>query len=89
MPVKRFLIQGIVQGVGFRYFARREARGLGLAGYVRNLADSSVEAVARGDEKSLAALEAALRRGPRGSRVDSVGVEALPGEFFQDDFIIR
>jgi acylphosphatase len=89
MPVKRFLIQGIVQGVGFRYFARREARGLGLAGYVRNLADSSVEAVARGDEESLAALEAALRRGPRGSRVDSVDVEDLPGEFFQDDFIIR
>jgi len=89
MPVKRFLIQGIVQGVGFRYFARREARGLRLAGYVRNLADGSVEAVARGDEKTLAALEAALRRGPGGSRVDSVGVEELPGEFLEEEFIIR
>jgi len=89
MPVKRFLIQGIVQGVGFRYFARREARGLRLAGYVRNLADGSVEAVARGDEKTLAALEAALRRGPGESRVDSVGVEELPGEFLEEEFIIR
>ena len=89
MPVKRFLIQGIVQGVGFRYFARREARELKLAGYVRNLADGSVEAVARGDEATLAALEAALRRGPYGSRVDSVGVEELPGEVLQEEFIIR
>jgi len=89
MPVKRFLIQGIVQGVGFRYFARREARELKLAGYVRNLADGSVEAVARGDEATLAALEAALRRGPGESRVDSVGVEELPGEFLEEEFIIR
>ena len=89
MPVKRFLIQGIVQGVGFRYFARREARELNLAGYVRNLSDGSVEAVARGDEATLAALEAALRRGPAGSRVDSVGVEDLHGEFFQEEFIIQ
>ena len=89
MPVKRFLIQGIVQGVGFRYFARRAARDLRLAGYVRNLADGSVEAVARGDERTLAALEEALRRGPSASRVDSVKVEDHPGDIGQDDFVIR
>ena len=89
MPVKRFLIQGIVQGVGFRYFARRAARELKLSGYVRNLADGSVEAVARGDEGMLAALEATLRQGPSASRVESVRVENHAGHINQDDFIIR
>jgi len=89
MPVKRFLIQGIVQGVGFRYFARRAARDLKLAGYVRNLADGSVEAVAQGDERTLAALEEALRRGPSASRVDSVKVEDHPGDIGHNDFVIR
>ena len=89
MPVKRFLIQGMVQGVGFRFFARRAARELKLSGYVRNLDDGSVEAVARGDEATLGVLEAALRSGPPASRVDSVGVEDLPGGFIQEEFIIR
>ncbi len=89
MPIKRFLIQGIVQGVGFRYFARRAARELQLSGFVRNLADGSVEAVARGDERQLDALGEALRRGPSASRVDSVSVEDHPGPIDLDDFVIR
>jgi len=89
MPIKRFLIQGIVQGVGFRYFTRRAARDLNLAGYVRNRADGSVEAVARGNDACLSALEEALRRGPSASRVDSVRVEEYDGEVGPDDFIIR
>ena len=89
MPVKRFLIQGMVQGVGFRFFARRAARELKLSGYVRNLDDGSVEAVARGDEATLGVLEAALRSGPPASRVESVRVEDHPREIGQDDFIIR
>ena len=89
MPVKRFLIQGIVQGVGFRYFARRAARELKLAGYVRNLADGSVEAVARGDEGTLAVLEATLRLGPSASRVESVKVEDHSGDINHDEFVIR
>jgi acylphosphatase len=72
MPVKRFRIQGRVQGVGFRYFTRRTARSLGLNGFVRNLPDGSVEAVAEGDEDRLTALERELRRGPSGARVESV-----------------
>jgi acylphosphatase len=89
MAVKRFLIQGIVQGVGFRYFALRSARGLKLAGYVRNLPDGSVEAVARGEENGLAALEAALRRGPPGARVDSIDVQDGAREVPGDEFVIR
>jgi len=89
MPVKRFLVRGHVQGVGFRYFVRREARNLNLAGLVRNLPDGTVEAVVRGDETLLVALETALRRGPVGARVDSVTVWDHPGEVLQDDFVIR
>ena len=76
MRVLRYLIEGRVQGVGFRYFARRSARRLGLAGYVRNLPDGSVEALARGTDEALAAFEEALKQGPPGSRVDAVRSEA-------------
>jgi acylphosphatase len=89
MPIKRFLIQGIVQGVGYRYFVCRAARSLGLAGHVRNCSDGSVEAVAKGDSKQLADLEAVLRRGPSASRVDSVRVEEHSGPVSQEDFTIR
>ncbi len=89
MPVKRFLVQGLVQGVGYRYFVRQVARGLNLAGFVRNLPDGAVEAVVRGDEQPLRTLESELRRGPSLSRVDSVTVQDHPGEIPDRDFIIR
>ena len=89
MPVKRFLIRGIVQGVGFRYFTRRTARELELAGYVRNLDDGSVEAVAQGDEERLRVLEAKLRQGPAGSRVEAVRVEDYTAEIAPGAFVIR
>jgi acylphosphatase len=89
MPVKQYLVRGIVQGVGFRFFVRQEARGLGLTGYVRNLADGSVEAVAVGDPARLAEFERVLRRGPPASRVDSVAVRDTDGEGPFDSFAIR
>jgi acylphosphatase len=75
MRVLRYLIEGRVQGVGFRYFTRRSARRLGLEGFVRNLPDGSVEAVALGTDEALTAFEECLRQGPPGSRVDSVRSE--------------
>ena len=70
---RRFVVAGLVQGVGFRWFVARHARGLGLAGYARNLADGRVEVVATGsDVAALARLEALLRAGPAHARVDSV-----------------
>jgi len=66
------VIRGRVQGVGFRYFAVREALELGLHGRVRNLADGGVEVEAEGDRPSLVLLVAALRSGPRAARVTDV-----------------
>jgi acylphosphatase len=70
--VLHFLIQGRVQGVGFRWFVHREASELELRGWVRNTEDGDVEVVASGAPEDLEELRASLRRGPRGSRVDRV-----------------
>jgi acylphosphatase len=70
--VLHFLIQGRVQGVGFRWFVHREASELDLRGWVRNTEDGEVEVVASGTVEDLAELRASLRKGPRGSRVDRV-----------------
>jgi acylphosphatase len=78
MRATRLLIRGIVQGVGYRFFARRTARAMGVRGTVRNLPDGRVEAVAAGSPDSLAVFIGELRRGPSGSRVD--GIEATDAE---------
>ncbi len=70
--VLHFLIQGRVQGVGFRWFVHREASELELRGWVRNTEDGDVEVVAAGDAEDLSDLRASLKSGPRGSRVDRV-----------------
>lgn len=70
--VSHFLVRGRVQGVGFRWFVQREAAALELSGWVRNTEDGHVEVVAKGDPAVLHQLGQALRRGPRGSRVDAV-----------------
>jgi acylphosphatase len=72
LPAYRFLVQGRVQGVGYRYFVQREADARGVTGFVRNLPDGSVEVVAEADEPVIAELEAQLRRGPSFARVSSV-----------------
>jgi len=72
MMVLHFLIQGRVQGVGFRWFVHREASELDLRGWVRNTEDGDVEVVASGTAEDIAELRASLKKGPRGSRVDRV-----------------
>ena len=72
MKAQRLLISGIVQGVGFRYFTLRAARNLGIKGYVRNLRDGRVEAVAAGPEEALQDFLAEMRRGPGGAHVARV-----------------
>lgn len=68
----RAQVFGMVQGVGFRFFVVRQARALGLAGYVRNLADGTVEVVAEGTAEKLNLLLDQLRAGPAGAEVATV-----------------
>jgi acylphosphatase len=65
-------ITGVVQGVGFRWFVREKARRLGLAGWVRNLADGTVEVVASGEQGQIDLLVGELKKGPPGAIVDEV-----------------
>jgi acylphosphatase len=76
---RSFVVRGRVQGVGFRWFVEREAHILGVAGWVRNNPDSSVEVLAIGTREQISRLHARLREGPRAARVDSVDeTEAQP-----------
>lgn len=69
----RFIIKGVVQGVGFRYFVMSKARFLGVKGWVRNLPDGSVEALALAEsDEVMLDFEKYLHKGPSYSRVDRV-----------------
>lgn len=72
---RRYVVTGRVQGVGFRWYVEREARALGLSGWVRNRYDGSVEVMAAGTNQQLGALYDKLKQGPRAARVDDVEVE--------------
>jgi acylphosphatase len=69
---RRYIVTGRVQGVGFRWFVEREASAIGVAGWVRNTDDGTVEVLASGNSDQLARLRKALKQGPRAARVDEV-----------------
>ncbi|UOE43921.1 acylphosphatase [Agromyces larvae] len=74
-PVRRHVVvHGRVQGVGYRYLARKHARRLGVAGWVRNLPDGTVAAEIEGDEASVATMLRRLEAGPPGSEVTRIEV---------------
>jgi acylphosphatase len=73
----RAVVRGRVQGVGFRASVLHEGTKLGLAGWVRNLSDGSVELEAEGEGEALERLLAFCKRGPRSARVDSVTTDWL------------
>jgi acylphosphatase len=76
-------VKGSVQGVSFRWFARREASRLGLSGWVRNRLDGRAEVVVEGERSSLDLYLMELRRGPLLARVEDVDVrwDEATGEF--------
>jgi len=82
------VVRGFVQGVFFRAEARDRARSLGLAGWVRNAPDGSVEAVFEGEDERVESMVSWCSHGPLGARVDEVDVTwaELRGE---DGFSIR
>jgi acylphosphatase len=81
-------ITGIVQGVCFRAWTVEAAESRGLAGWVRNRRDGSVEALFHGPADAVAAMIADCRRGPPHAKVDAVEVIAEGGEA-PDGFEIR
>ncbi len=74
---QRLVISGQVQGVGFRWYARRAANALGVTGWVRNLPDGRVEVQAAGPPNALDQLKSELRKGPASSQVTAVKEEEL------------
>ena len=75
MESRRLVIQGLVQGVAYRYHMCEEARRLGVCGWVRNRRDGSVEALVSGSAEAVAAIIAWARHGPPSAAVSHVAVE--------------
>jgi len=67
-------VRGRVQGVGFRWFIQSRARSLGLTGFVRNLANGSVEVSAEGPRNDLEILAESVRNGPDSATIESVSL---------------
>jgi len=70
--IRRVVVEGFVQGVGYRDFARRAALRLGVSGWVRNRMDGTVEALLFGPPATVEAMLAEMRRGPRGAEVSGL-----------------
>jgi len=82
-------ISGIVQGVFFRDFTRRQAKALGIKGWVRNLSDGRVEVVGEGEEEKIKEFLQRLHKGPPGAKVTDIEIiyEEPNGEFFDFNII--
>ena len=86
---RKYRISGRVQGVGFRYFAERAAREMGVSGYVRNCADGTVEVYAVGDASALEIFRHRLSEGPRGAVVKAIDESEMPGSEAYEGFAIK
>lgn len=86
---KRVFISGCVQGVGFRWYTRAQARALGLVGWVRNLPDGRVEAVFQGADEDVEAMVEWCHTGSPSSRVRDVAVSDEPVVNREGDFEVR
>ena len=75
---RRVVVHGLVQGVFFRDTVRRQATAAGVAGWVRNTREGTVEAVFEGDTAAVERLVTLCHEGPRGARVDRVDVVETP-----------
>lgn len=82
-------IIGLVQGVGYRYFALSAGRRLNLSGYARNCPDGSVEVVAEGPREALLQLVGALRQGPPAARVEDVRFTFTPATYEYEGFHVK
>ena len=86
---RRYIVTGRVQGVGFRWFVEKEAREIGVSGWVRNTDNGNVEVLASGTPDQLECLRKALKHGPRAARVDEVHEVAVEQEHSDPSFRIE
>lgn len=89
MPAAQFLVRGKVQGVGFRYWARRQAERLGLRGWIRNEWDGSVRGAVVGSGETLEEFRKLLSTGPKAAWVSHVEWEPFEQEPQTEGFEIR
>ena len=90
MTIRRWVVHGSVQGVGFRFFVKRHAERLGLPGWVRNVRDGSVEVIAEGSDDTLQVLRETLQRGPVAAQVVRVDqYDAPPDVEMPTEFEVR
>ncbi|HNY28728.1 MAG TPA: acylphosphatase [Candidatus Sumerlaeota bacterium] len=89
MPRKHVLVTGLVQGVGFRYFALDEAQQTGVTGWVRNRSDGRVEIEAQGDSSVLNDFLDRIHMGPRHAYVEKVETEEIPEVPLEPEFRMR
>ncbi|MCX5789916.1 MAG: acylphosphatase [Elusimicrobia bacterium] len=86
---KHVVVAGLVQGVGYRWFAMEAARSCRVTGWVRNNPDGTVEAEAQGTPAAIAGFVSALRRGPRSSRIESVQESDVGVKSGETDFDVH
>ncbi|TMH67970.1 MAG: acylphosphatase [Betaproteobacteria bacterium] len=89
MIARRIVIRGQVQGVGFRFALVDAARESGVAGWVRNRFDGTVEALVQGESRATERMIEWCRRGPPGARVIDVDVTDVPVDPLLTDFAQR
>lgn len=88
MKQAHVFVSGFVQGVGYRQFVKRSARGIGVVGWVRNLPDGRVEVVLQGPQEKIDQLIALCKKGPFLSEVEDVQVGWEEGETKYNDFVV-
>lgn len=89
MSACKIRIEGMVQGVGFRFFTQDKAQEYGITGYVKNMYNGSVEAYAEGEKNILEIFVNDLKIGPRMSRVKSTDVQWIEPENKYESFTIK
>ncbi len=89
MKKYRFIISGLVQGVGFRWYCQRIAKKLGLVGWVKNLSDGNVEVLVEGEESIIKEFLSQLKTDYLGRNISNIEIieEMSKGEF--EDFDIK
>lgn len=86
--LKKYIVSGMVQGVGYRFFALREAKKLGINGSARNLYDGNVEVIAIGIKENLDIYKELLLKGPQRAYVTKITEDNVSDISFEDFYIL-